>query len=51
MNLDDMLKDNIRSGIAEIQPHLWDSIMKNFSKRIVLCHRRCGGHFVIIFNT
>lgn len=46
------LKENIRRAIAEIEPHLCESVMKNFAKRMVSCQRSRGGHLAdIIFHT
>ena len=47
----DALKDNIREAIGEIQLHIIDNVLKNWTDRVGYCMVSRGSHLnEIIFN-
>ena len=47
----DVLKDNIREVISEIQLHTIDSVLKNWTNHVGYCMASRGGHLNIIIST
>lgn len=46
------LKTEIRRCINEIPPHVYNTVIENFSKRVRMCHQSRGGHLPdILFHT